>query len=71
MEARGLVTLGVYLPRARNGRTLTRNVTVELVRAGRVLMRAHAALSCHGHVVGIPPAFQECRGRAWRVTRPG
>jgi len=70
-EGRGLVTLGVTLPRARNGRTLRRDFTVELVRAGRVLMRVRQAISCHGRIVGIPPAMQECRSRAWRVTRPG
>ena len=71
IEGRGLVTLGVSLPRARNDRTLSRDFTVELVRDGHVLMRVHAAISCHGRIVGPPPPMQECRSRAWRVTRPG
>src|SRR5215207_4431186 len=70
IEGRGLVTLGVSMPRARNGQTLRRNFTVELVREGRVLMRVHAAISCHGHIVGPPPAMQECHSRAWRISRP-
>jgi hypothetical protein len=70
-EGRGLVTLGVSMPRVRNGRSVRRDFTVELARDGRALMRVHAAIACHGRIVGIPPAMQECSSRAYRVTRPG
>ena len=70
IEGRGLVTLGVSMPRARNGQTVSRNFTVEVLRDGRALMRVHASISCHGHIVGPPPPMQECRSRAYRVTRP-
>ena len=69
-EGRGLVTIGVSMPRVRNGGRVSRDFTLELVREGRVLMRVHDAISCHGRIVGPPPAMQLCDSRGWRVSRP-
>jgi hypothetical protein len=70
-EGRGLVTVGVSMPRVRDGGRVSRNFTVELVREGRVLMRVHDAITCRGRIVGPPPAMQLCDSRGFRVTRPG
>lgn len=70
-EGRGLVTVGVSMPRVRDGGRVSRDFTVELVREGRVLMRVHDAITCRGQIVGPPPAMQLCDSRGFRVTRPG
>jgi hypothetical protein len=69
IDGRGLVTLGVSMPRLHDGRSAKRSFTLELVRDGRLLMRVRAVLACHGRIVGAPPALQECSAPVWRVTR--
>lgn len=46
------------MPKVGDGHDVRRNFTVEVVRDGRVLVRVRAVIACHGHIVGIPPAFQ-------------
>ena len=70
VDGLGLLVLSVWMPKVGDGHDVRRNFTIEVVRDGRVLVRVRAVIACHGHIVGIPPAFQECRAPVWRVTRP-
>jgi hypothetical protein len=69
-DGRGLATVGVSMPRLRDGRHARRSFTIELVREGRLLVRVRAVIECRGLIVGAPPALQECSAPVWRVTRP-
>ncbi len=66
-EARGLVTLGVKMPRVRAGRRVRRSFTLELARDGRRLLAIRAVISCRG--LGRAPALQVCSTPVFKVRR--
>jgi len=70
VDGRALATVGVWMPRLRDGRGATRSFTLELARDGAALLRIRAVIACRGVRVGPPPALQSCSARLWRVTRP-
>ena len=69
METRGLVTVGVKMPKARTGRRVRRSFTLELGRGGRTLLRVRAVISCRG--MGRAPAFQICKTPGLPGQAPG
>jgi hypothetical protein len=71
VDGRALATVGVWMPRLRDGHGATRSFTLELTREGEVLLRIRAVIACQGMRVGPPPALQSCSAPLWRVTRPG
>ena len=70
VDGRALATVGVWMPRLRDGRGATRSFTLELTREGEVLLRIRAVIACQGVRVGPPPALQSCSAPLWRETRP-
>jgi hypothetical protein len=68
VETRGLVTLGVKMPKVRDKRRVRRSFTLELARGKRTLLRVRAVISCRG--LGRAPAFQICKTPVFRVKRP-
>jgi hypothetical protein len=66
-DTKGVVTIGVFLPKVRDGRVKRRDFTLELGRGGATLYRVRAAFRCRG--LGSPPPLQICEKRKFRAGR--